>query len=265
VTGTSLATTRSFWDANPCGIHAPYEEQRRRRYAVEPWIPALLQRIASRHSSILEVGCGQGVDSIELCTSLRQGSSYVGIDYSPRSLAVAIANAKLLDPRLAVRPKYQVGNAEALEFDAATFDAVYSLGVLHHTVDERAATREIHRVLAPGGKAYICLYRKPAPKVAVAKLLRAIQRSLDLLIGSDRCIYALLKRVGSPNQSFGTMFHECFGVPYMKWYNRAEISALFADFGAVKAFSIGANLGGLAGGAVRPSPLGYFWVVEATK
>jgi SAM-dependent methyltransferase len=225
----------------------------------------LLRRIASRHASILEVGCGQGVDSIELCTILPQGARYAGIDCSACSLAVALANAKLMDLRLAVRPEYYIGNAEALDFDAATFDAVYSMGVLHHTPDERAAIREIHRVLTPGGKAYICLYRKPAPKVAVAKLLRAIQRSLDLLVGGDRCIYALFKRVGSSNRSVGTMFHECFGVPYMKWYNRMEISALFDDFVIVDAISIGANFGRLAGSAVRPSPLGYFWLVEATK
>jgi len=263
--GTSLEATREFWDANPCGISAPYHEQRAHRYAVEPWIPALLQRIAARHASVLEVGCGQGVDSIELCTALRPGSRYMGIDYSPRSIAVATANAKRLDPRLIVKPRYLVGNAEALDFDAAAFEAVYSLGVLHHTADERAAVREIHRVLAPGGKAYICLYRKPAPKVALAKMLRGVQRGLDLLAGSDRCIYALLKRTGSLNRPFGTMFHECFGVPYMKWYNRAEVTTLFADFDALDAIAIGANLGRLAGSAVRPSPLGYFWVVEATK
>ncbi len=92
-----------------------------------------------------------------------------------------------------------------------------------------------------------------------------MQRGLDLLAGSDRGIYALLKRAGSSNRPFGTMFHECFGVPYLKWYNRAEITTLFGDFGALEAIAIGANLGRLAGSAVRPSPLGYFWVVEATK
>jgi ubiquinone/menaquinone biosynthesis C-methylase UbiE len=260
-----LHSTRAFWDANPCGVHDGYVAQRAHRYAMEPWILPLIARIASRHASVLEVGCGQGVDSIELCRSLAPGGRYLGLDYSPRSVEVADANAALLRAQLRVRPDYRVGNAERLELPDAGFDAVVSIGVLHHTADEAAGVAEIHRVLKPGGKAYVVLYRKPSPKVAAAKLLRAVQRGLDAMLGTDRCIYELLKRRGSAHPVFGTMFHECFGVPYMKWYGRSEARDLFRRFGATELVSIGANLGRWSPGAARPSPLGYLWLVEATK
>ena len=83
VTNESLLhSTREFWDANPCGIHADYEATRRQRYLMESWLPSLLRRIAGTNGAILEVGCGQGVDSIEVCRAMR-GGSYNGIDYSP--------------------------------------------------------------------------------------------------------------------------------------------------------------------------------------
>lgn len=259
-----LESTRAFWDANPCGVHGDYTLQREQRYAMEPWLPGLLERIAARHVSLFEVGCGQGVDSIQLCTIMRPGGRYAGIDYSPLSIERAKANARLLDSSLRVKPEYKVGNAEALEFSDSSFEAVYSMGVLHHTADEAAAVREILRVLKPGGKAYVCLYRRPAPKVAVAKLLRGVQRSLDLLLGTDRCIYQMLRRQGTSSRLFGTMFHECFGVPYMKWYSRKEIEALFVGFTDVDIISIGANLGRMVQ-SMQPTLLGYFWLIEATK
>lgn len=257
-----LRSTRQFWDANPCGVHDEYDVQRAQRYAMEPWVPALLNRIAERHRSVLEVGCGQGIDSIELCMAMRSGR-YVGIDYSPKSIESAMANARRLTGEHAVA-EYRVGNAEALDFDDARFDAVYSMGVLHHTANEEAAVREIHRVLEPGGTAYICLYRKPAPKVAIAKMLRAMQRGLDLIFGTDRCIYRLLRRRSTAHPLFGTMFHECFGVPYMKWYGRKAVTRLFRDFSEITLTPIGANLGRLTR-SENSSALGYFWIIEAKK
>jgi hypothetical protein len=60
------------------------------------------------------------------------------------------------------------------------------------------------------------------------------------------------------------MFHECFGVPYMKWYGRQAVRRMFGEFADVNLTSVGANLGRLAPSA-GPSRLGYFWVIEATK
>jgi SAM-dependent methyltransferase len=49
-------------------------------------------------------------------------------------------------------------DAESLPFADASFDLVYSNGVLHHTPNTVAVVREIRRVLRPGGRAIVMLY-----------------------------------------------------------------------------------------------------------
>ena len=48
---------------------------------------------------------------------------------------------------------------ENLEFPDASMDVVVSWGVIHHSGNMVAIIKEIHRVLRPGGKAYLMVYR----------------------------------------------------------------------------------------------------------
>ncbi len=262
---TVLQTTREFWDNNPCGVHADYELTKSQHYAMERYLPNILQAIGAAHHSILEVGCGQGVDSTLVCEAMAPGGQYIGIDYSPRSVETARQMAGVVAERLRVSPDYRVGNAEALDFESEKFEAVYSIGVIHHTADDLAAIKEIYRVLSPGGTAYVFLYRKPSLKVGAAQLLRVLQKGCDAVLGSDRCLYRFISKYGTSSRYFGTMFHECFGVPYMKWYNRREVLQLFSGFSTVDAQSLGANFGRLSPGNGGPSPFGYLWFIRAVK
>jgi SAM-dependent methyltransferase len=47
-----------------------------------------------------------------------------------------------------------------LPFEDAAFDYVYSIGCLHHTGDLERSVQEVHRVLAPGGRAVVMLYNR---------------------------------------------------------------------------------------------------------
>jgi ubiquinone/menaquinone biosynthesis C-methylase UbiE len=260
-----LGSTQEFWDSNPCGLHSGYLARREQRYSMEPWVPEVLAKIASRHKRILEVGCGQGVDAMFLCSALAAGATYVGVDYSDASIAVAQATAGDLGDTLNVRPTFQQGNAERLAFPDESFDAVYSMGVLHHTANERAALDEIHRILGPGGRAYIFLYRTLSPKLVVAKALRMVQKGLDAVLRTDRCLYRLLRRYASDVPVFGTMFHECFGVPYLKSYSRKEMDRLFERFAVVELHPVGSNIGRFSWNPSATSAWGYFWHVEVEK
>ena len=59
-----------------------------------------------------------------------------------------------------LHPDVQEADAEALPFSDASFDMVYSNGVLHHVPDIAKAIREVFRVLKPGGIVYLLLYHR---------------------------------------------------------------------------------------------------------
>ena len=58
-----------------------------------------------------------------------------------------------------LRSRLLVTDAEHLPFRDASFDLVYSWGVIHHSPDTPAAVREIARVLRPGGRARVMIYQ----------------------------------------------------------------------------------------------------------
>lgn len=88
-------------------------------------------------SQILEIGCGEGF----LLSSLR-GAQLSAIDLSPQALKKASAKLSFLGC---------AALAERLPFSDQSFLAVLSVGVMEHFLDDQEATREIFRVLKPGG------------------------------------------------------------------------------------------------------------------
>jgi SAM-dependent methyltransferase len=56
--------------------------------------------------------------------------------------------------------RVQKGSALDIPYPDGTFDYVYSIGCLHHTGDLPKAVSEVHRVLAPGGRAVVMLYNR---------------------------------------------------------------------------------------------------------
>lgn len=258
-----LRSTREFWDRSPCGGHDNLADRHRLRYEIEPWLLPLLKKIAGRHEQILEIGCGQGTDGIYLCSFNGKVREYFGLDYSDRSIEKA-RQAATETKELRTTPIFRVGDAEKLEIESSSREAVLSIGVLHHTADIEAAIAEIYRVLRPNGKAYIAIYRKWSLKVSAAKLLRGLQTVIDSLVRTDRFFYHRLFGRHAEKQ-VGTMFLECFGVPYMNWYSQAEMKRLFSRFHIIDLRRIGYNI-------PRSNPkghvndiLGYFWLIEIQK
>lgn len=91
---------------------------------------------------ILDVGCGGGILAEELA---RRGADVVGVDRSVPSLDAALRHRGTL----AVR--YAGSDAAAMPFAEGAFDGVVSSDFLEHVFDLDAVTREIARVVKPGG------------------------------------------------------------------------------------------------------------------
>jgi len=264
----ALSATRDFWDTHPCDGQDNYAQRRKLRYGKEPWVLDKVEEVARRHAHIVEIGCGQGTDAITLCTLLPPAGSYRGIDLSEASLASARAAADEVGDRLRVVPHFAPGNAEALPFEDASIECVYSMGVLHHTPDTEAAIDEIHRVLEPGGTAYLFLYRTWGLKVLAAHMLRFVQRQLGRVIPGEPIFFRLASRF--PNQkALGTVLLEGAGVPILTSYTRGELEKLLRRFELrrLETFGLGLPTASMnqALARLQKNPLGYFWYVEIEK
>lgn len=258
---------KEFWNARPCDGQNFFAERRRFRYAKDPWIPALLERIAQQHSNVVEVGCGQGTDGITLCAMLPEGGSYTGFDLSTESIASA-NNATSDAPKMAVTPEFKVGNAEKLDLPGDSVECVYSLGVLHHSPSTVRAVREVYRVIKPGGSAHILLYNRWSPRVLIAHLFRGFQGLLDRIFGTRRCLYNLLKGRHAEG-ILGTALLECFGVPVLRSYSIDAMEELFTDFEIKEMRGIGDNFSYFWKSSNKDIPkpffFGVFWYVHVEK
>jgi SAM-dependent methyltransferase len=65
------------------------------------------------------------------------------------------------------------GSALSIPWPDGHFDAVVSIGCLHHTGDIAAAINEVHRVLAPGGLAMVMVYNRNSLRQLVSVRPRA--------------------------------------------------------------------------------------------
>ena len=93
-------------------------------------------------SSVLEVGCGTGNYIVAIWDAI--GCKCQGIDPSMQMLVRARARRRQV--------RFDLGQAETLDFPEATFDLVFSVDVIHHVGDRTACYQEAFRVLKPGGK-----------------------------------------------------------------------------------------------------------------
>lgn len=102
-----------------------------------------------RNESVLDIGCGAGVDTIIAASLAGPAGQVTGIDLVPAMLARARENARLAR---ADNVTFLEATAEQLPFRDNSFDAVISNGVFNLVVDKAKALAEVYRVLKPGGR-----------------------------------------------------------------------------------------------------------------
>lgn len=263
-----LDKVRDFWNETPCDGHESYALRARFRYAKEPWLYPLLKKIAAEHANILEIGCGQGTDGITLCQFMAPGGTYLGVDMSTTSIDNARRAAQEMMPHLKILPGFHLENAEQLSFKGDSVDCVVSVGALHHSADTGKAIREVYRVLRPGGKAYVFLYRTAAPKLLIAHALRGLQAVMDKLFRTKRLLYRI-SRTLNMDRFLGTMIYECFGVEILRSYTRKGMRKLFGDFPEVRLTAYGTGLPPIGFNRMFDSHsgnvFGYLWLAEVRK
>ena len=116
---------------------------------------------------VLEIGCGAGPAS---CLFAENGAHVRAIDLTETGVEMTRRHTTDLDV------KVERMDAEQMSFADASFDHVFSWGVLHHTSNPERAFAEVVRVLRPGGTALIMVYNRASAlywiKGAIWLLLR---------------------------------------------------------------------------------------------
>jgi ubiquinone/menaquinone biosynthesis C-methylase UbiE len=134
---------------------------------------------------VLDIGTGTGIVTLEVARKLGEQGEVVGIDLSDGMLATAIGKAE--KEGLAGKAQFLKMDAEALEFDANSFDCVLSLYALRYFPNPEKTVAEIRRVLKPGGKAVIAVGSRPEllSKDGVAAVVRKIGSVIRRLTGRE--------------------------------------------------------------------------------
>jgi ubiquinone/menaquinone biosynthesis C-methylase UbiE len=126
---------------------------------------------------LLDIGTGTGLLAR---MAAARGAHAVGIDHSAGMLEQAQASAEA--DGVGSRTQFLAMDAEALEFDDASFDVTVSLFVLRHLPNPHAAVSEMYRTLRPGGRLIASIGARPNP-FSSASLAAALGAASDRIQG----------------------------------------------------------------------------------
>ena len=192
---------RDYWEQEPCGTSEEIVEERPRhsrewfeaveayRYEVEPFIHSVAQFTRHRDRKVLEIGVGAGTDHLQFA---RAGADLYGVDLTD----AAIETTKTRLALYGLSSKLQRIDAETLPFPDATFDVVYSWGVIHHADHPEDILKEVVRVLKPGGRFIGMFYRSRSLTVARVWIKHALLRGKPW-IAPRRAVYDHVESVGT--------------------------------------------------------------------
>lgn len=172
---------------------------------------------------VLDAGCGSGRYS---CALAKMGASHViGMDYGVDGLKKA--------KELAL--KNNISNIEFIHasvlnmpFKDNEFDFVFHNGVFHHTNDLHKATKELYRVLKPGGYSWYYIYGAGGIFWYTRKLMNNFMKQY---ISQDYAIN-MLKMIGMPMNRF--IFADNWYVPIETHTTKLELEKLFNSIGIDK-------------------------------
>lgn len=121
-----------------------------------PWADRLVRSIALDDGErVLDVACGTGAAARAAAEWVGPTGSVAAVDRNDGMLEVAREAAADLRPAI----DWRQADATDLPFADETFDVVFCQQGLQSVPDRAAAIREMHRVLRPGGRLALSLWR----------------------------------------------------------------------------------------------------------
>ena len=152
-----LRQVEDYWDRNvanwkitsqPAGSEEFFAEVERYRFSKLDYLPHRVDYKGYPEKKILDVGCGLGTD---LSYFAAGGAEVIGIDISSTAIDLSRKNFNQRD----LSARFMKMDGEKMSFASNSFDFIYCHTVLHFTPNPEAMVKEIHRVLKPGGCAFL--------------------------------------------------------------------------------------------------------------
>ena len=174
---SNVATTaevREYWDRHihdleitrhPVGSRGFFDDLDQYHFEKLHHLLRLVDFDGYRGRSVLEVGCGAGVD---LARFAKGGAEVTGVDLAPSAIELARANFS----QQGLRGRFEVADGEHLPFPDNSFDLVYAHGVVQYTANPRQLVEECRRVLKPGGEAVFQVYNRVSWLNGLSKLMK---------------------------------------------------------------------------------------------
>lgn len=148
--------------------------------------------------SVLDVGCGPGIDTIALAELVGPTGSVIGVDVDAAMIAEADRRAEQMGCRAWCR--HQAGDAAALPLETGTFDSCRSERLFQHVHNPAGILVEMARVTKPGGWVVILdadhgTWSIDTPEVDIERRLTRILAERMVINGyAGRQLYGLFKR-----------------------------------------------------------------------
>jgi len=184
---------------------------------------------------VLDVACGTGAVARLAVQDVGPTGQVVGLDLNPAMLAVA--RTVSLPPGASVR--WQEGSADALPFAAAAFEVVCCQQGLQFFPDRGAALREMHRVLVPGGRVVLGVWRAIEDNPGAAAFSAAVARYVSaeagmrarapFTLGEAAALHALLTAAGFRDVCIRTAVHTVRFASLEEHVRRAMVTSPLAD------------------------------------
>jgi ubiquinone/menaquinone biosynthesis C-methylase UbiE len=147
--------------------------ERYERYAVPyilgPWAPGLVELAAlQRGERVLDLACGTGVVTRLAAPQVGPTGQVTGLDLNAEMLAVARA----LPPPSGASITWVEGSAMAMDLPDASFEVILCQQGFQFFPDKPAALCEMRRVLVPGGRVVLSVWKTAGPyTIAVEEAL----------------------------------------------------------------------------------------------
>ena len=177
---------------------------------------------------ILDFGCGSGANAVHLAN---RGAQVWGVDISED--LIRLAERRMAASGRAGGAHFIVASAHDLPFPDGSIDLVFGIAILHH-LDLKLVSREVVRVLRPGGRA---IFQEPVRNSPTMRFVRSLipYRAPDISPFERPLTDEELREFAAP---FSSVRVRSFGLPHVQIGQvlpivKKNVDALYRSDGAL--------------------------------